>query len=152
MPRPQSTGSLVADQQAAVERLLASARAFADAPLWLVGPSPAIEAVMPQPGPGEVSGVVVTSVTSSAGSCTRTMYYSNSGAGAEPRTVVKISGDACGVSPSFGASAPAGVVPAPHVKPASPRLIEASIPADPAAQRPVVPRLTAQIKAPQPES
>jgi hypothetical protein len=124
MPRPTLAARLVADREAAVERLLTSARALADAPIWLVGPSPAIEAVMPRLGPGRVSGVVVTSVTSNAGSCTRTMYYSNSGAGAEPQTVVKTSGDACGASPSFGASAPpAGVVPVPHVKPGAPRLI-----------------------------
>lgn len=149
MPRPTSTALLVADQQAAVERLLASARALADAPVWLVGPSRAIEAVMPRLGLGRVSGVVVTLVTSTAGSCTRTMDYANSGAGAEPRTVVKTSGDACGASPSFGASTPAGVVPVPHVKPAAPRLIEASMPADPAAQRPVVQRLAEELKATQ---
>jgi len=149
MPRPTSTALLVADQQAAVERLLASARALADAPVWLVGPSRAIEAVMPRLGLGRVSGVVVTLVTSTAGSCTRTMDYANSGAGAKPRTVVKTSGDACGASPSFGASTPAGVVPVPHVKPAAPRLIEASMPADPAAQRPVVQRLAEELKATQ---
>ena len=149
MPRPTSTALLVADQQAAVERLLASARALADAPVWLVGPSRAIEAVMPRLGLGRVSGVVVTLVTSTAGSCTRTMYYANSGTGAEPRAVVKTSGDACGASPSFGASTPAGVVPVPHVKPAAPRLIEASMPADPAAQRPVVQRLAEELKATQ---
>ena len=149
MPRPTSTALLVADQQAAVERLLASARALADAPVWLVGPSRAIEAVMPRLGLGRGSGVVVTLVTSTAGSCTRTMDYANSGAGAEPRTVVKTSGDACGASPSFGASTPAGVVPVPHVKPAAPRLIEASMPADPAAQRPVVQRLAEELKATQ---
>lgn len=152
MPRPASTALLVADRQAAVERLLASARALADVPIWLVGPSPAIETVMPRLGPGRVSGVVVTSATSNAGSCTRTMYYSNSGTGAEPQTVVKTSGDACGASPSFGASTPAGVVPVPHLKPGAPRLIEASIPADPAAQRPVVQRLSEELKATQPAS
>src|SRR6516162_10148639 len=126
MPRPLSTDRLIADQQAAVGRLLASAQALADAPIWLVGPSPTIEAVMPQLGPGQVSGVVVTSVTSNAGSCSRTMYYSNPGTGAEPKAVVKTSGDACGTSPSFGVrQAPAGVTPMPRVQPNAPRLIEA---------------------------
>ena len=152
MPRPTWAARLVADREAAVERLLGSARALADAPIWLVGSSPAIEAVMPRLGPGWVSGVVVTSVTSNAGSCTRTMYYSNSGTGGEPQTVVKTSGDACGASPSFGASAPTGVVPMPHVKPGAQRLIEASIPANPAAQRPVVQRLAEEIKATPPAS
>jgi len=153
MPQPLWTDPLIADQQAAVARLLASAQALADAPIWLVGPSPTIEAVMPQLGPGQVWGVVVTSVTSNAGSCTRTMYYSNPGAGAEPNAVVKTSGDACGTSPSFGArQAPAGLTPMPRVQPNAPRIIEAAIPADRSAQRPFVQRLAEEIKAPQPAS
>jgi hypothetical protein len=153
MPQPLWTDPLIADQQAAVARLLASAQALADAPIWLVGPSPTIEAVMPQLGPGQVWGVVVTSVTSNAGSCTRTLYYSNPGAGAEPNAVVKTSGDACGTSPSFGArQAPAGLTPMPRVQPNAPRLIEAAIPADRSAQRPFVQRLAEEIKAPQPAS
>lgn len=146
--RSQWADRLIADHQAAVERLLASAQALANAPIWLVGPSPAVEAVIPRLGPGQVSGVVVTSVTSSAGSCGKTMYYSNRGNGAEPMVMVKTSGDACGASPSFGARTPAGVVPAPQVKPGFPRLIEASIPADHIAQRPVVQRLAEEIKTP----
>ena len=148
MPRPLWTDRLIADQHAAVERLLASAQALADAPIWLVGPSPTIEAVMPRLGPGPVSGVVVTSVTSNAGSCTRTMYYSNRGTGAEPKAVVKTSGNACGTSPSFGApQAPAGAVPVPQVKPHSPRIIEASIPSEKPAQQAFVRRLAEEIKA-----
>ena len=149
MPRPTSTALLVADQQAAVERLLASARALADAPVWLVGPSRAIEAVMPRLGLGRVSGVVVTLVTSTAGSCTRTMDYANSGAGAKPRTVVKTSGDACGAA---GLTCGTGTTPAGVDAPKdglAPRLIEASMPADPAAQRPVVQRLAEELKATQ---
>jgi hypothetical protein len=153
MPRPLWTDRLIADQHAAVERLLASAQALADAPIWLVGPSPTIEAVMPQLGPGQVSGVVVTSVTSNAGSCTRTMYYSNPGTGAEPKAVVRTSGDACRTTPSFDMpQAPPGAVPVPQVKPNAPRLIEASIPTDRAAQLPFVQRLAQEIKAPQPAS
>jgi hypothetical protein len=153
MPRPLWTDRLIADQQAAVARLLATAQVLADAPIWLVGPSPAIEAVMPQLGPGQVSGVVVTSVTSNAGSCTRTMYYSNPGTGAEPKAVVKTSGDACGTSPSFGArQAPASVTPMPRVQPNAARIIEASIPADRTAREPFVRRLAEEIKAPQPAS
>jgi hypothetical protein len=153
MPRPLWTDRLVADQQAAVARLLASAQALADAPIWLVGPSATIEAVVPKLGPGQVSGIVVTSVTSNAGSCTRTMYYSNSGVGVEPKAVVKTSGDACGTSPSFGARrAPAGAAPMPRVQPSAPRIIEASIPADRNAQQPFVQRLAEEIKAPQPAS
>jgi hypothetical protein len=148
MPRPPWTDRLIADQQAAVERILASAQALADAPIWLVGPSPAIDAVMLQLGAGQVSGVVVTPVTSNARSCTRTVYYSNPGNGAEPKVVVKTSGDACSASPSFGAPAPTGVVPMPQVKPDAPRIIEAWIPADHTAQRSFVQRLVEEIKTP----
>jgi hypothetical protein len=145
MPRPLWTDRLIVDQQAAVARLLASAQAPADAPVWLVGPSPTVEAVIPRLGPGQVSGVVVTSVTSNAGSCTRTMYYSNPGTGAEPR--------ACATSPSLGArQAPAGTVPVPQVEPNAPRIIEASIPTEKPAQQALVRRLAEEIKAPQPES
>jgi hypothetical protein len=147
MPRPLWTDRVIADQQAAVARLLASAQALADAPIWLVGPSPTIEAVMPQLGSGQVSGVVVTSVTSNTGSCTRTMYYSNPGPGAEPKAVVKTSGDACGTSPSFGApQAPTGTVPTPQVKPNAPRIIETSIPMEKPAQQAFVRRLAEEIK------
>ena len=149
MPQPSWSTRLIAGQEAALERLLASARLLADAPIWLVGPGPAIEAAMPQLGPGQVSGVVVTSVTSNAGSCSRTMYYSNPCTGAEPKVVVKTSGDACGANPRFGARrAPSGVVPVPQVKPVAPRIIEASIPSDRTAQQPFVLRLVEEIKAP----
>jgi hypothetical protein len=144
MPRPLWTDRLIVDQPAAVGRLLASAQALADAPIWLVGPNPTIEAVVPQLGFGQVSGVVVTSVTSNAGSCTRTMYYSNPGAGAEPKAVVKTSGDACETSSSFGARQ-APVVP--QVKPNAPRIIETSIPMEKPAQRSFVQRLADEIKA-----
>jgi hypothetical protein len=153
MPPPSWNTRLITDQEAALERLIASAQALADAPIWLVGPSPAIEAVMPQLGPGQVSGVVVTSVTSNAGSCTRTTYYSSSGTGAEPKIMVKTSGDACGASPPFSSRrAPGGVVPVPQANPGAPRIIETSIPTNPTAQRPVVQRLAEEIKAPPPAS
>jgi hypothetical protein len=148
MPRPLWTDRLVADQRAAVERLLASAQALADAPIWLVGPTPAIEAVMPHLGPGQVSGVVVTSVASNAGSCSRTMYYSNPGTGAEPKVVVKTSGDACEPGPPYGVDHPrAGVVPVPQRRPNTPRIIEASIPTEKPAQQFFEQRLAEEIKA-----
>ena len=148
MPQPSWTTRLIADQEAALEQLLASARSLADAPIWLVGPGPAIEAAVPQIVPGQVSGVVVTSVISNVGSCSRTMYYSNPGKGTAPKMVVKTSGDACEPDPpSAGHRAPADMVPVPQVKPAAPRIIEASIPADPIAQPPFVQRLAEEIKA-----
>jgi hypothetical protein len=153
MPQPLLTDRLIADQQAAVARLLASAQALADAPVWLIGPSSTVEAIMPQLGRGQVSGVVVTSVTSNAGSCTRTMYYSNPGSGAEPKAVVKTSGDACGTSTLFGGpQAPAGTAPVPRVNPNAPRIIETSIPKENPAQQALVRRLAEEIKAPQPAS
>jgi len=148
MPQPSWTTRLIADREAALEQLLASARSLADAPIWLVGPGPAIEAAVPQIVPGQVSGVVVTSVISNVGSCSRTMYYSNPGKGTAPKMVVKTSGDACEPNPpSAGHRAPADMVPVPQVKPAAPRIIEASIPADPIAQPPFVQRLAEEIKA-----
>src|SRR6516162_11195550 len=114
MPQPSWNTRLIADQEAAIERLVASARLLADAPIWLVGPGPAIEAAMPQLGPGQVSGVVVTSVTSIAGSCIRSVFYSTPGNGTEPKMVVKTSGDACGASPPLDARrAPSAAVPVP---------------------------------------
>jgi hypothetical protein len=108
---------------------------------------------MPRLGPAEVSGIVVTSVTSNSGSCSRTMYYSSPGSGSEPKVVVKTSGDACGTSRSFGArQAPPAVVPAPGRQPNASRIIETSIPADHAAQMASVQRIAEEIKSPQPES
>ncbi len=69
-PPPADIYQLVANQQAALARLVASAHALADAPVWVVGSGPVIAAALaaPQFGRG-VSGVVMTSVTSGAGSC-----------------------------------------------------------------------------------
>jgi len=138
---------LIADRRAALERLVISARALADAPIWLVGP--AVEAAMPELPPGQVSGVVVTSVTSGAGSCSRTVFYSNPGTAAEPRVTVKSSGDACGASPPVGERPdPLGVSPVPRVRPGAPRIIEAAIPAQtsPAALRPLIRHVAEEIK------
>jgi hypothetical protein len=141
-------GQMIADRRAALERLVISARALADAPIWLVGPGPAIETAMPELPPGQVSGVVVTSVTSDAGSCSRTVLYSNPGTGTEPRVTVKTSGDACAAPPPVGEGpAPLGVTPVPRVRPGAPRIIEASIPAhaSPAAQRPLIHHVAEEI-------
>jgi hypothetical protein len=138
---------MIADRQAALERLVMSARRLADAPIWLVGSGPAIEAAIPGLPPGQVSGVVVTSVTTGAGSCSRTVFYSNPGTGAEPRVTVKTSGDACGAGEP---AAPSGGAPAQRVRPGAPRIIEASIPAhaSPAAQRPLIRQVAEEIKGP----
>jgi hypothetical protein len=138
---------MIADRHAALERLVMSARRLADVPIWLVGSGPAIEAAMPGLPPGQVSGVVVTSVTTGAGSCSRTVFYSNPGTGAEPKVAVKISGDACGTGEP---AAPSGVAPTQRVRPGAPRIIEAEIPAhaSPAAQRPLIRQVAEEIKGP----
>jgi len=126
-----------ADQQATAARLIAQARAFADAPIWLVSPNPAIEAAMasmPPGEPGQVSGVVVASTSTGAGTCNEQMIYSYSGNGAAPKVSVSKSGNACPPGAAFGPwSAGRGAnsieaPPHPTVQPHAPRLIETSTP------------------------
>jgi hypothetical protein len=111
MPQPADIYRLVADQQAALARLVASARAVADAPVWVVGPDPVIDAALaaPQFGRG-VSGVVMTSVASGTGSCSESFFYSDPGTGAPPNVEVKRSGD-CATG-TIGGRQPS-VLPAP---------------------------------------
>ena len=125
MPRPADSYRLAADQQAALAQLVASAHALADAPIWVVGPGPVIDAALaaPQFGRG-VSGVVMTSVASGTHSCSESFFYSDPGTGAPPIVEVKRSGD-CGTGmPAIGERQPsmAPAVPRPN----QPRLIEAS--------------------------
>jgi hypothetical protein len=114
MPQPAEIYRLVADQDAALARLVASARTLGDAPIWLVGPSPVIDAALatPQLGHGGVSGIVVTSVTSNVGSCSESVFYADPGNGAAPKVEVRRSEDY-----AAGARAAAGrypsVLPAP---------------------------------------
>jgi hypothetical protein len=69
MPPPPDIYRLVADQQAAMAQLVASAHALADAPIWIVGPGPVIDATLDAPQLRRaVSGVVMTSVASDGGS------------------------------------------------------------------------------------
>ena len=49
MPQPTDIYRLVADQQAALARLVSSAQALADAPIWIVGPGPVIDAALAGP-------------------------------------------------------------------------------------------------------
>ena len=126
IPQPADIYRLVADQQAELARLVASAHALADAPIWVVGPGPVIDAALaPQFGRG-VSGVVMTSVTSGAGSCSESFFYADPGTGAPPKVEVKRSGD-CGTGmPTIGGRQPS-VLPTPAApRPNQPRLIEAS--------------------------
>lgn len=90
-------------------------------------------ASMPRSGPGEVSGVVVTSMASGAGVCSERMIYSYSGNGAPPKVSVSKSGD-CPAGSPFGSvggrSNPAIAPPMPAVHPNTPRVIEAAAPTD----------------------
>ncbi len=153
-PPPGEIYQLAADRNAAFERLIASAQVMANAPIWLVGPNPAIEAAMaavPMAGPGQVSGVVVTSVASNVGSCSERMTYSYPGNGAAPKVTVSKSGNACPAGSPFGAGSNPAVVPQMPAAPANrPRLIEASAPAAGASvstQQAAVKRLAERIKA-----
>ena len=127
MPQPAAIYRLVADQQAALARLVVSAHALADAPIWVVGPGPVIDAALagPQFGRG-VSGVVMTSVTSGAGSCSESFFYSDPGTGAPPQVEVKRSGDCGPGMPAIGGRQPS-MLPTPSApRPNQPHLIEAS--------------------------
>jgi hypothetical protein len=135
-PQASEIYQLAADREAALDRLIASAQAMADVPVWLVGPNSAIEsamASMPHSGPGEVSGVVVTSMTSGAGMCSERMIYSYSGNGAPPKVSVSKSGNCPAGSPfgsAGGGSNPAIPPPMPAAHPNAPRVIEAAAPID----------------------
>ncbi len=129
-PSPAEIDRIAANQEAAMTRLIAQAQAMTEAPVWLVGPNQAIEAAMsatPMAGPGQVSGVVVTSMTSGAGSCSERMIYSYSANGT-PRVSVSKSGDACPAGSPFGAggASPTLAPTPPAVRPTAPRVIEAS--------------------------
>ena len=131
-PTPSEFYRFAAEQERAAARLIAQAEALADAPIWVVGPNPAIETAMvslPAGASGQVSGVVVTSTSSGAGTCSERMIYSYSGSGA-PRVSVSKSGNACPPGSPFGAGTNSTATPhLPLVQPHAPRLIEASAPA-----------------------
>ena len=151
-PSPAEIYRIAADQQAAAARLIAEARAMATAPVWLVGSGPAIEAAMaglPPAGPGQVSGVVVTSATSGAGTCSEEMTYSYSGHG-QPKVSVTKSGN-CPASLPFGSAVgPNSTLapPPPAARPKAPHFIEAAAPAG-AALPAAVRRVAELIKSPQ---
>ena len=122
-PQPADIYRLVADQQAALAQLVASAHALADAPVWVVGPGPIIDAALaaPQFGRG-VSGVVMTTLASGAGSCSESFFYSDPGTGAPPQVEVKRSGDCGPGMPAIGGRQPS-MLPTPSApRPNQPRL------------------------------
>jgi hypothetical protein len=128
IPRPADLYRLVADQQAAMAGLIASAHALADAPVWLVGPGSLVDAALeaPQLRGAAVSGVVMTTVTSNTGSCSESLFYSDLGNGGPPKVQVRRSGD-CGASEPGATGRQPSLVPAsPSSRPNAPRIIEAS--------------------------
>jgi hypothetical protein len=129
MPLSTDIIRLVADEQAAMARLVASAHALANAPVWLVGPGPLIDAALasdPQSERGPISGFIVTSVTSNTGSCSESFLYSDPGTGAAPKIERRKSGNCEAMSPSYTGHQPS-TLPAPSpARPGSPRIIEAS--------------------------
>jgi hypothetical protein len=154
-PPPSEIYQIMADQQAAAARLIAAAQSMATAPIWLLGPNQAIEEAMaslPRGGAEQVSGVVMTSTTSRAGTCSERMVYSYSGNGGAPKVSVEKSGNACPPGSPFGGGTHSTVVPQlPSVHPHAPRLIEAAVRAgSPAAQREAVREIADLIKSPPP--
>jgi hypothetical protein len=127
MPQAADIYRMVADQQASLAQLVASAHALANAPIWVVGPGPAIEAALavPQLGRG-VSGVVMISVTSGSSTCSESFFYADPGTGAPPKVEVSRSGD-CGTgAPAVGGRQPSVLPAPPAARPNQPRIIEAS--------------------------
>ncbi|MBO0736576.1 MAG: hypothetical protein J2P48_08410 [Alphaproteobacteria bacterium] len=136
-PQPAEIYRMVADQQAALARLVASAHAVANAPVWLVGSSPALDTLLETATPsgrGQISGVVVTSVGSPAISCSESFSYYDPGTGAPPQVKASRSGN-CGpgVSIAVPQAGPPGVtgrqppiLQPPFRRPKAPRIIEAS--------------------------
>jgi hypothetical protein len=127
MPQPANIYRMVADQQAVLARLVASAHALANAPIWVVGPGPVIDAALaaPQFGRG-VSGVVMTSITSGSGSCSESFSYFDPGTGGPPKVEVGRSGN-CGTGvPAIGSGQPPVLPAPPAARPNQPRIIEAS--------------------------
>jgi hypothetical protein len=127
MPQPADIYRMVADQQAVLAQLVASAHRLANAPIWVVGPGPMIDAALVQPQLGRgVSGVVLTSVTSGSGSCSESFFYADPGTGALPKVEVRRAGDCGAGTPAITGRQPP-VLPAPSPsQPNRPRIIEAS--------------------------
>jgi len=159
-PSPAALYRLAADREAAFDRLIDQAEALADAPIWLVGPNPAITAALsslPPQSAGQVSGIVMTSAASGAQTCSETMTYTVAGNGSAPQVKVSKSGNACPAGSPFGieTNGGVGVVPMspapmpPALQPHAPKVIEASVSAagSPAARHAAVVRVAQLIKS-----
>jgi hypothetical protein len=149
-PPPTVLDQLAAAQEAALAQELALARRLVDAPIWLLGPGPAIEAALAAPGSGreQVSGLVVTSSGAGAGICSESFSYFDPGTGAKPQVKFSKSGN-CPPGAGFRIGGPM-IAPAPAPRPRAPRIIEAVAAPDitsRAAESAAVARLADLIKA-----
>lgn len=107
---PRIADAMLAEQRSAdgaFGQMLADVRAMTRTPMWLVGTGPEIQAALERlPAGQHVSGVVMTSVVTAAGTCSRTVVYSSPENGAQPTVQVRSSGDACAQGMSPGARPP----------------------------------------------
>ncbi len=153
MPPPTALYQAAA-QEAALAQELAAARRLANAPIWLLGPSPEIQAALAAPGSGsdQVSGFVVTASGGGTGLCSESFSYVDPGTGAKPQVKFSKSGN-CPPGSGFGIGGPTiapAPPPVPAMRPKAPRIIEAEAAPDitsRAAQSAAVARLAALIKA-----
>lgn len=86
---PAGFGELIAKENAALARLAAETEAFAAAPPQILATA------LPAGAPGGVKGVVMTSLTTTAGNCRETIAYSYPPDGGAPRVAVRRTGNAC---------------------------------------------------------
>jgi hypothetical protein len=150
-PPPAALYRLAAERQTALAQMLASARALADAPIWLLGPSPEIEAalVAPRSAGEEVAGVVLTATAAPALTCSESFSYFDPGTDAKPQVRFSRSGN-CPPGPGSDIGSPAIAPVPPSVRRQAPRVIEASAAPDaasPAALQAAVTHLARLIRA-----
>jgi hypothetical protein len=95
MPFAFPPAGFFAQEQAMFQRLMNEMQQLTSMPIM---PDRTIEAMLrPAPGTqGEVSRIVVTSVSNGRGSCSETVRYSYPGSGTQPQVTVRRVGDACG--------------------------------------------------------
>lgn len=92
---------MIAEQQSMIRSMMADMDSMMAMPM--PDPQQMIRSVMqgmPQVAPG--SGIVMTSMSSGNGTCSRTITYGYPAAGGQPQVKVTQTGDACGALPSPG--------------------------------------------------
>lgn len=163
---PAANASLVADQIAALDRMLIEAQTLANAPLWLVGQNAALLDAIGRFGHAPVSGMVLTGAGPGGMAgvmvCQESVTITNPGNGAPPKVTVQRAGNAC---PPTGATSGGAAINAPNMRlpgnagggarlvPTAPRpvppsnppkLIEASV--QPGNEAPAIARIAQLIK------